>query len=82
MPLLVIFGTEDQVWDDPGAAAQAYRSVPGAQIATMPGAGHSPNVEEPAQTSRLILKFAAGAGTRRPQGTSRPKHRDEGKRGR
>jgi pimeloyl-ACP methyl ester carboxylesterase len=82
VPLLVIFGAEDQVWDDPGAAAQAYRSVPGAQIATIPGAGHSPNVEKPAQTSRLILKFAAGAGTRRPQGTSRPKHADEGKRGR
>jgi pimeloyl-ACP methyl ester carboxylesterase len=79
VPLLVIFGTEDQVWDDPGAAAQAYRSVPGAQIATIPGAGHSPNVERPAETSRLVLRFAAG--TRRPQGTSRPKHVDKGKRG-
>jgi hypothetical protein len=32
-------------------------------IKTIPGAGHSPNVEKPRQTARPILQFAAQAGT-------------------
>jgi pimeloyl-ACP methyl ester carboxylesterase len=63
VPLLVIFGTEDQLSDDPAKAADAYRSVPGAEIAMIHGAGHSPNVEKPRQTARAILRFAAEAGT-------------------
>jgi pimeloyl-ACP methyl ester carboxylesterase len=62
VPLLVIFGEEDQLYDDPGAAAQAYGDVPGARITTIPGAGHSPNLEKPAQTARLVLDFAAQSG--------------------
>jgi pimeloyl-ACP methyl ester carboxylesterase len=62
VPLLVIFGQHDQLYDDPEAAAQAYADVPGARIEIIPDAGHSPNVEKPAQTARLILRFAAGAG--------------------
>jgi pimeloyl-ACP methyl ester carboxylesterase len=61
VPLLVIFGTEDQIWDNPTQAADAYRSVPGAEIRMISGAGHSPNVEKPAQTAALIERFAAGA---------------------
>jgi pimeloyl-ACP methyl ester carboxylesterase len=60
VPLLVIFGSEDQLYDDPTAAAEAYGDVPGARITILPGVGHSPNLERPAQTSRLILRFAAG----------------------
>jgi pimeloyl-ACP methyl ester carboxylesterase len=60
VPLLVIFGSEDQLYDDPEAAAHAYADVPGARITIIPGVGHSPNLERPAQTSRLILRFAAG----------------------
>jgi pimeloyl-ACP methyl ester carboxylesterase len=63
VPLLVIFGAEDQLWDDPKAAAQAYDDVPGAVIKTIPDAGHSPNVEKPVKTAGLILKFAARSGT-------------------
>ena len=62
VPLLVIFGEHDQLYDDPGAAAEAYGDVPGAQITVLPDAGHSPNVEKPAETSRLVLDFAAQAG--------------------
>jgi pimeloyl-ACP methyl ester carboxylesterase len=64
VPLMVIFGTEDQIWDkpDPETAANAYRSVPGAEIAMVKGAGHSPNVEKPAQTAALIREFAANPG--------------------
>jgi pimeloyl-ACP methyl ester carboxylesterase len=60
VPLLVVFGTEDQLYDDPRRTADAYRSVPGAEIRMIPGAGHSPNVERPARTARLILEFARG----------------------
>src|SRR5207247_1672319 len=62
VPLLVIFGTEDQLWKDPEVAAHAYSDVPGAEIHMIPGAGHSPNVEKPGATARLILGFAAGGG--------------------
>ncbi len=61
VPLLAIFGTEDQIWDNPAQAADAYRSVPGAEIRMIKGAGHSPNVEKPAQTAALIARFARGA---------------------
>jgi pimeloyl-ACP methyl ester carboxylesterase len=61
IPLLVIFGAEDQLVDDPGAAAEAYTDVPGAQIEIIDGAGHSPNVEKPEETAELIERFAAGA---------------------
>lgn len=60
LPLLVLFGAEDQLYDDPRATADAYRSVPGAEIRMIAGAGHSPEVEKPAETARLILGFASG----------------------
>jgi pimeloyl-ACP methyl ester carboxylesterase len=61
VPLLVIFGAEDQLYDDPAEAADAYADVPGARIELIQGAGHSPNVEKPGRTARLILDFAAEA---------------------
>jgi pimeloyl-ACP methyl ester carboxylesterase len=61
LPLLVLFGTKDQLYDDPRATANAYRSVPRARIRMIPGAGHSPEVEKPAETARLILAFAESA---------------------
>jgi pimeloyl-ACP methyl ester carboxylesterase len=36
---------------------RAYRGIPGAKLAIVPGAGHSPIVERPAATARLILRF-------------------------
>ena len=61
VPLLVIFGAEDQLYDDPAEAADAYADVSGARIELIRGAGHSPNVEKPGRTARLILAFAAEA---------------------
>jgi pimeloyl-ACP methyl ester carboxylesterase len=60
VPLLAIFGDEDQIFDSPKALA-AYAKVPDAQTALVPGAGHSPNVEKPARTAALVLAFAAPA---------------------
>lgn len=57
-PLLAIMGAEEQIADDPRAALAAYRSGdPGVQTELIAGAGHSPNVEKPAETARLVLEF-------------------------
>jgi pimeloyl-ACP methyl ester carboxylesterase len=57
VPLLVIFGAEDQIYDAQAAIAR-YKQVPGAQTHLIPGAGHSPNVERPNLVAPLILAFA------------------------
>jgi pimeloyl-ACP methyl ester carboxylesterase len=59
-PLLAIFGAEDQIFESKKALA-AYAKVPGARTALVPGAGHSPNVEQPARTAALVLSFAPPA---------------------
>lgn len=56
IPLLAIFGAEDQIYEAEPALA-VYAKMPGAQTALIPGAGHSPNVEKPRRTAALILKF-------------------------
>ncbi len=59
-PLLVIMGAEEQIIDDPPQRLAEYRAtVPGAQTELIAGAGHSPNVEKPAETTALVLGFAA-----------------------
>jgi pimeloyl-ACP methyl ester carboxylesterase len=67
VPLLSIFGAEDQICD-PEASQAAYETVPGARIAEIEGAGHSPNVEKPEETAQLIEEFAAEAATALPPG--------------
>jgi pimeloyl-ACP methyl ester carboxylesterase len=57
LPLLVIFGAEDQIYDAQEAIAR-YRQVSGSQTRLIPGAGHSPNVEKPEAVAPLILAFA------------------------
>lgn len=59
-PLLVIMGAEEQIIDEPAKRLAEYRvNVPGAQTKLIAGAGHSPNVEKPAQTAALVLGFSA-----------------------
>jgi pimeloyl-ACP methyl ester carboxylesterase len=59
-PLLVMMGAEEQLVDDPAKSLAVYRrGVPGVETRLIAGAGHSPNVERPAETARLILKFGA-----------------------
>lgn len=54
-PLLVLMGAEEQLIDDPHAALATYaETVPGAETRLIQDAGHSPNVEKPALTARLI----------------------------
>ena len=64
-PLMVLMGAEEQIVNDPQRALGQYANGdPGAETHLIAGAGHSPNVEKPAETARLILKFAKS----RPQG--------------
>jgi pimeloyl-ACP methyl ester carboxylesterase len=69
-PLLAIFGAEEEIVDDPREALSAYAGVDGAQTALIQGAGHSPNVEKPVQTARLILRFAASVEAAAPEPTT------------
>lgn len=83
VPLLWIDGSEDQIIDAT-AVAEELHAVPGAVTKLIGGVGHSPNVERPAETAKLILDFAgvappetvapaagAGAGKRRAAGGGR-----------
>ena len=54
-PLLVIFGTLDAIV--PPEQANFFERVPGVKIAMIEGAGHSPMVEAPAKTLKLIEDF-------------------------
>jgi pimeloyl-ACP methyl ester carboxylesterase len=54
--VLVVFGTEDQRWR--ASSVAAYRVVPGARIELLPGVGHTPMMEDPQATGRLLLDFA------------------------
>jgi pimeloyl-ACP methyl ester carboxylesterase len=53
MPILVIWGTRDQLVKK--EALNDYRALPGAQIELVAGAGHSAMIERPSQTAQLIL---------------------------
>jgi pimeloyl-ACP methyl ester carboxylesterase len=57
LPVLVIFGSEDRRWRSSSAAA--YRDVPGARVELLPGVGHTPIVEDPQATAKLLRDFAA-----------------------
>ncbi len=56
-PLLVIFGTRDQLISP--ASAKLFDKVPGASVVMIGGAGHSPMVEAPEKTLALIENFLA-----------------------
>src|SRR4051794_6920522 len=60
-PLMVLMGADEQIVDDPQRALRQYASGdPGAQTHLIAGAGHSPNVERPALTAKLVSRFAEG----------------------
>jgi len=59
-PLMVIMGAEEQIIDQPADRLAEYRSTyPGTQTHLIQDAGHSPNVEKPAETAALVLSFDA-----------------------
>lgn len=60
LPVLVIFGADDRRWHSSSAAA-AYHAVPGARVELLPGVGHTPMMEDPQTTGKLLLDFVAAA---------------------
>jgi pimeloyl-ACP methyl ester carboxylesterase len=57
VPLLVIFGTEDQMFDADRAVA-GFEDVPGVRTTLIEGVGHSPSVEAPEQLARALENFS------------------------
>lgn len=56
---MVIMGAEEQLIHEPAERLAEYRAtVPGTKTKLIGGAGHSPNVEKPAETAALVLGFA------------------------
>jgi len=76
VPLLVIFGTEDQLSDAEEATA-AFEGIPGVQIELIEGAGHSPHVETPDEVAALILEFAAAPVPGEEPATPKKKSKDK-----
>ncbi|MDQ3572990.1 MAG: alpha/beta fold hydrolase, partial [Actinomycetota bacterium] len=86
VPLLVIFGAEDQIIDA-DRALQAYSGVPGVRTELLEGLGHAPQVEDPEAVARLLEDFAIalpdpGGSASKPKGKRRTgsgKKKQEGK---
>jgi pimeloyl-ACP methyl ester carboxylesterase len=57
LPVLVVLGSEDQIVDVDGSAAE-YRRTPRGRVVVLRGVGHSPPVERPRVLSRLMREFA------------------------
>ena len=55
--MLVVFGAEDRRWR--ASSAAGYRDVPGARVELLPAVGHTPIIEDPQTTAKLLLDFAA-----------------------
>lgn len=64
VPLLVIFGAEDQILDAE-SSLEAFGRVPGAQTELIEDAGHAPQVEKPEEVAKLIEGFALDLEERR-----------------
>lgn len=52
-PVLAIFGTEDKLVD-PGIAGRVARTISGGTVVVLPGIGHTPQMEVPLTTDRLL----------------------------
>ncbi len=62
IPVLVIFGAEDQIYDAE-AAIEPYEDIPGVQTELLEGAGHSPERRAPRADSRTLITAFADAPT-------------------
>jgi pimeloyl-ACP methyl ester carboxylesterase len=57
VPLMAIFGAEDQVFDAQ-QAVEGYADVPGVQTEIVEDAGHAPQVEQPESVATLLDEFS------------------------
>jgi alpha-beta hydrolase superfamily lysophospholipase len=59
-------GAEEQIASDPSESLAAYRAGdPDAETKLIAGAGHSPNVEKPAETAALVLRFGVESASKK-----------------
>lgn len=56
VPLMVIFGAEDQIFDAE-KSIEGFEDVPGVETELIEGAGHAPQVEKPQDVAKLIDGF-------------------------
>jgi pimeloyl-ACP methyl ester carboxylesterase len=57
VPLLVVFGSEDEIVKPPDEAADEFRDVPGARVVMLDGIGHTPQWEAPGKSAALVRAF-------------------------
>jgi pimeloyl-ACP methyl ester carboxylesterase len=57
-PLRIVWGTEDRLLPWPQAAVR-YQALLEAEWIELPGVGHCPQLDSPAETAELILRFTA-----------------------
>jgi len=55
LPVTVIFGSEDRIVDP--ADADRFRDIPGARVVVIPGIGHTPQLEAPTHSARLVRQL-------------------------
>ncbi|MEY2667932.1 MAG: hypothetical protein RJA59_570 [Pseudomonadota bacterium] len=55
-PTLVVVGAEDTL-TPPAEAQKMVAGIKGAKLATIPGAGHLPNIENPVEFDRVLVEF-------------------------
>jgi pimeloyl-ACP methyl ester carboxylesterase len=56
IPTLVAWGAEDRLFT-PSYARAFGSAIPGARVVVLPGAGHLPSIERPAELARAISEF-------------------------
>ena len=58
VPALVVVGEEDE-YTPVAAAERMHAAIPGSTLAVIPGAGHLPNLERPAEFTDAVERFLA-----------------------
>ena len=66
VPLMVIFGAEDQILDAE-QAVEGFADVPGVKTELVEGAGHAPQVEKPEEVAALLEEFSVDLEAPAPQ---------------
>ena len=65
IPALVLVGEEDTV-TPPGEAQAMARLLPQAELALIPGSGHTPSLEQPEVTGRILARWVASLASHQP----------------
>jgi pimeloyl-ACP methyl ester carboxylesterase len=68
VPALILFGTRDPDFADPGAEARWIAGQVGGEVQMIDGAGHYPHAEMPAEALTAISPFLSGVFAGRPHG--------------